>query len=38
VDKLMELYREGMTLPEPGERFGINHRTVTAHSCAGRFR
>lgn len=31
VDELVELYEDGMTPAELGERFGIYHRTVTAH-------
>lgn len=31
VDELVALYEQGMSLPELGERFGLYHRTVTAH-------
>ncbi len=31
VDELVALYEQGMTLEQLGERFGVYHRTVTAH-------
>jgi len=31
IDELVALYVQGMTLPELGERFGVHHRTATAH-------
>ena len=31
VDELVTLYEQGMTLAQLGERFGVYHRTVSAH-------